>query len=311
MRITRVGVGTAPIGPTRNWSIYWGRQKEEDGVNAIRRALDLGVNWIDTAPFYGWGRAEKIVAKALKGRRDDVFIFTKCGTLPRGEGGSHMDLRPASIRREIDASLRNLETDHVDLYQMHDVDPATPVEESWKEIQAQIREGKVRYAGLSNHPIELVERAMRVGPVTSLQERYNPFYREAEEKIFPFVRRNRIGLLGWGSLAEGFLTDGFAIEKLDRADFRRKGFPLARRGNYEKVERVRRSLIEIASGHGRSLVDLVIAWELSHRELTGAIVGVRNPEEASGMVEAATWSLTRREVSQVEEALEIWHSGLQ
>jgi len=108
MEISRVGIGTAPIGSTPEWRVYWGPQDEDEAIRAIRTALDLGVNWIDTAPFYGWGRAERIVGKAIRGRRDEVFIFTKCGTLPDGKGGWFTSLRPDSIRRELEASLRNL-----------------------------------------------------------------------------------------------------------------------------------------------------------------------------------------------------------
>ena len=120
LQITRVGIGTAPIGSTPEWRIYWGPQSESDSIRAIDAALDLGVNWIDTAPFYGWGRAEQIVGKALRGKRNRVFIFTKCGTLPDGSGGWRDDLSPASIRREVEASLRNLQTGYIDLYQFHD-----------------------------------------------------------------------------------------------------------------------------------------------------------------------------------------------
>ena len=195
MEITSVGVGTAPIGSDRSWYIYWGETDEKTAVETIKTALDAGINWIDTAPFYGWGRAERIVGKALKGRREDALIFTKCGTIRSQDGESYMDLRPQTIRKEVEESLARLQTDHIDLYQMHDVDPKTPIEDSWREIYRLIDEGKVRYAGLSNHPIELVERAMKIGPVTALQEQYNPLHRETED-FFPFVSNQKIGLLG-------------------------------------------------------------------------------------------------------------------
>src|SRR5712664_4650512 len=165
--ITRVGIGTAPIGSHPSWSIYWGPQNESEAIRAIDVALDLGVNWIDTAPFYGWGRAEQIVGKALKGRRDQIYIFTKCGTLPDGKGGWSENLKPESIRGELKQSLQRLQTDYVDLYQFHDPDPRTPIEQSWTEMQSLIDEGKVRYGGLSNHPSNLIERALKVGRVVS------------------------------------------------------------------------------------------------------------------------------------------------
>ncbi len=190
LEITRVGVGTAPIGSTAEWRINWGPQDEGDAIRAIQTAVDTGVNWIDTAPFYGWGRAERLVGEALAGRREQVYLFTKCGTVRDDGGGWHEDHSPANIRREIEASLRNLRTDHVDLYQFHDPDPATPIERSWDTMQELIAEGKVRWGGLSNHPPELVARALTVGPVASLQEQYSLLHREIERDVLPFAERH-------------------------------------------------------------------------------------------------------------------------
>src|SRR5512132_319382 len=164
MRITTVGVGTAPIGSGRDWPVWWGPQDESESIRAIHTALDLGVNWIDTAPFYGWGRAEEIVGRALRGS-EDVLVFTKCGTLPDPERGDRMDLSPKAIRADIEASLRRLQRDRVDLLQLHDVDLATPIEDSWDEVLRLIEEGKVRHGGISNHPSDDVERALAFGPV--------------------------------------------------------------------------------------------------------------------------------------------------
>jgi aryl-alcohol dehydrogenase-like predicted oxidoreductase len=216
-----------------------------------------------------------------------------------------MDLRPATIRKEIEESLERLRTDHIDLYQMHDVDPETPIEDSWQEIYRLIDEGRVRYAGISNHPIELVERAMKVGPVTSLQEQYNPLHRTTEA-FFPFVTKHGIGLLGWGSLAEGFLADGFDLERLGPDDFRRTRLELGKKDNYEKIKIIRRKLIAISESRKISLVSLVVAWELSHQELTGAIIGAKSPKEASEMAKAATARLSRAEIDDFEAAISEW-----
>lgn len=312
MEITPVGIGTAPIGSNRDWAIYWGETDERTAINAIRAALDNGVNWIDTAPFYGWGRAERIVGEALKGRREGVLIFTKCGTIrtARRPDGSDFgdDLRPASIRKEVEESLARLQTDHVDLYQMHDPDPKVPIEDSWGEIFRLIDQGKVRHAGLSNHPIELIERAEKVGPVTSLQAEYSPLFRETEN-FFPFLLRNNIGLLSWGSLAEGFLADGFDLERLSHDDFRRTRHRFGRPENYEKIKMVRTRLLEMAVGRGISLVDLVVSWELSHKELTGAIIGVKNQSESEQMVKAATTKLSSTDIADFDEALSGWNAS--
>jgi aryl-alcohol dehydrogenase-like predicted oxidoreductase len=305
MEITSVGIGTAPIGSDRSWYIYWGETDEKTAIETIRTALDLGINWIDTAPFYGWGRGERIVGKALKGRREDAFIFTKCGTIRDQGGESHMDLRAETIRREVQESLARLQTDHIDLYQMHDVDPETHIEDSWREIYRLIDEGKVRYAGLSNHPIGLVERAMKIGPVTSLQEQYNPLHRETEG-FFGFVSEHKVGLLGWGSLASGFLADGFDLEKLDPSDFRRTRSEFGKTDNYQKIKRIRQRLLAMSKSRHIKLASLVVAWELSHPELTGAIIGVKSPKEASDMVEAATTKLSRNDVDDFEAAISEW-----
>ena len=301
LEITKVGVGTAPIGSTPNWRVYWGPQDEKTAIRAIQTALDTGVNWIDTAPFYGWGKAEEIVGKAVKDRREEVYIFTKCGTIPDGKGGSTENLKPDTIKREVEASLRRLQTDYIDLLQFHDADPTTPVEDSWRALQELIRVGKVRYGGLSNHTVDLIERAMKVGPVTSNQVQYNPLQRKIEKDILPFSQRNSIGVLGWGSLAEGFLTDNFSVGKLDVKDFRRNHW-YAQPENQAKVARVRETLARIARAHNRQMVDVVVAWELTHPALTGAIIGIRSEKEAKEMTGGTELLLTRDEMQEIDKA---------
>jgi aryl-alcohol dehydrogenase-like predicted oxidoreductase len=305
LRISKVGVGTAPIGSTPEWRIYWGPQDEKEAIRTIQTAIDLGVNWIDTAPFYGWGRAEQIVGKAIKGRRDQVHIFTKCGTLPDGKGGWTDSLKPESIRNELDESLQRLQTDYVDLYQFHDPDPQTPIEESWMEMQLLIEEGKVRYGGLSNHPTSLIERSLKVGPVVSSQNQYNPLQRRAEREIFPFCLEHEIGVLGWGSLSEGVLADNFDINKLDPKDFRRRQV-YSRTENRSKIEIIRRVFRQVADAHDGTMVNAVIAWELMHPTLTGAIIGVRSEDEAREMTGGVNWKLTRDEMSAIENTLAAW-----
>src|SRR5258708_6566456 len=271
LETTRVGVGTAPIGSTPEWRINWGPQDEGDAIRAIQTAVDAGVNWIDTAPFYGWGRAERLVGEALAGRREPVYLFTKCGTMRDDGGGWHDDLSPASIRREIEASLRNLRTAHVDLYQFHDPDPATPIERSWGTMQELIAEGKVRWGGLSNHPPELVARALTVGPVAALQEQYSLLHREIERDVLPFAEHHDIGVLAWSPLASGFLTDGFRLERLAPPDFRRR-HPFAPEPPYARLVRVRAGLSAIASARGRTLAPLSSAWVLRMPALTRALM---------------------------------------
>jgi aryl-alcohol dehydrogenase-like predicted oxidoreductase len=274
LAITPVGIGTAPIGSAPgHWWVNWGTQDERDSVAAIHAALDGGVNWIDTAPFYGWGRAEEVVGRALQGR-DDVLVFTKCGTLRREDGDDYMDLRPETIRAGLEQSLRRLQRDHVDLLQPHDPDQQVPIEETWGALGELIAEGKVRHAGLSNHPPELVERALAVGPVASLQFEYSALQRREEERLLPFALEHGLGAIVWAPLASGFLTDGFDLDALDEKDFRRT-HPFAQRPDLADVRR------EIGGTAG------AVRFVLDHPAVTGAIVGVRNEREAREIVRSA------------------------
>jgi aryl-alcohol dehydrogenase-like predicted oxidoreductase len=274
LQITPVGIGTAPIGSVPcHWWVNWGRQEERDSLAAIHAALDGGVNWVDTAPFYGWGRAEEVVGNALQSR-DDVFVFTKCGTLRRENGDDYMDLRPETVRADLEASLRRLRRDHVELLQPHDVDRTVPIEETWGAIHELIAEGKVRHGGLSNHPPELVERALAVGPVASLQFEYSALQRREEERLLPFALERGLGVIVWAPLASGFLTDGFDLEALEEDDFRRT-HPFAQRPDLPDVRR------KIGGTAG------ALHFVLSHPAVTGAIVGVRNEREAREIVRSA------------------------
>jgi aryl-alcohol dehydrogenase-like predicted oxidoreductase len=302
LEITRVGIGTAPMGSIPTWYIYWGQQNESTSMRAIAAAIDLGVNWIDTAPFYGWGRAEQLVGKALKGKRDKIYIFTKCGTLRDEQGKAREDLSPANIRREIESSLRNLQTDYIDLYQFHDLDPHTPIEESWTTMQTFIQEGKVRYAGLSNHTLDLMERAMTVAPITSNQHQYSLLHRDIENDVLPFSQLHNIGVLSWSPLASGFLADGFDLASLEPGDFRRR-HPFAQEPAATQLTQIRRVLQRIAQDHHKTMVDLALAWVLRQPALTGAIVGIRNEQEARTMGNSLNWQLTEQELQSIDQAL--------
>src|SRR3954454_17129159 len=185
--ISRVGIGTAPIGSRPGeWWVNWGPQDDADSLRAIHAAVDGGINWVDTAPFYGWGHAEEVVGRALVGR-EDVLVFTKCGTLRRDDGDDFMDLSPESIRRGCEESLRRLGREQLDLLQFHDPDRNVPIEESWGALQELVAEGKLRHGGLSNHPPELVKRAFSVGPVAALQFQYSALARDHEQELLPYA----------------------------------------------------------------------------------------------------------------------------
>jgi aryl-alcohol dehydrogenase-like predicted oxidoreductase len=278
LELTPVGVGTAPIGSLPGvWWVNWGPQDERDSVRAIHAALDGGVNWIDTAPFYGWGRAEEVVGRAVRGR-DDVLLLTKCGTMRRDDGDDFMDLRPEAIRADVEGSLRRLGVERLDLLQLHDRDPATPIEESWGAVLELVAEGKVRAGGISNHRVEEIERALTVGPVAGLQLEYSALARRAEEDVLPFALERGLGVIVWAPLASGFLTDGFSVDALAPDDFRRT-HAFASQDLTELRDELRRD--------GGTVVRGALRFVLANPAVTGAIVGVRNEREARDLVAAA------------------------
>jgi aryl-alcohol dehydrogenase-like predicted oxidoreductase len=277
LEISRVGVGTAPIGSRPGeWWVNWGPQDDGDSLRAIRAAAESGVNWIDTAPFYGWGHAEEVVGRALAGR-DDVLVFTKCGTSRREDGDDFMDLGPEAIRRGCEESLRRLRRERIDLLQFHDPDPAVPIEESWGVLLELVAEGKVRHGGLSNHPPELVERALAVGPVAALQFEYSALARGHESSLLPFAQEHGLGVIVWAPLASGFLTESFSLDDLAEDDFRR---------THRFAELDLGGLREgLRSRGGNSVTRGALDFVLAHPAVTGAIVGIRNEREGRELAE--------------------------
>jgi len=277
LEITPVGVGTAPISSLPGvWWVNWGPQDDADSIRAIHAALDGGVNWIDTAPFYGWGHGEDVVGKAIRGR-DDVLVFTKCGTKRRPDGDDYMDLSPAAIREDVEASLRRLGRDRLDLLQLHDRDPSVPIEESWGAVLELVAEGKVRHGGISNHRVDEIERALAVGPVAGLQLEYSALARRAEEDVLPFALGRGLGVIVWAPLASGFLADGFSLDALAPDDFRHT-HPFASQDLADLREDLRRD--------GGTVLRGALRFVLANPAVTGAIVGVRNEREARELVAA-------------------------
>jgi len=275
---SRVGLGTAPLGSRVEGPLWWGPQDPGDAVGALRAALDAGVDWIDTAPFYGWGRAEELVGRAIAGRRDEVRILTKCGTVRRADGRVAEDASPASVRAGLQESLRRLGTDYVDVLQVHDPDPATPVEETWAAIADLIGEGLVGAGGLSNHPVELMERARAVAPVAVVQHQYSLLHRAPEtDGVLDWCTAHDCAFLAWAPLASGFLTAGFDLTVLAPDDLRRR-LPWAARD----LTRLRGRLATVAARHGVPPHLVALAWT-ARRPGTYAIAGARTPAEAADL----------------------------
>jgi len=275
---SRVGLGTAPLGSRVEGPLWWGPQDPGDAVGALRAALDAGVDWIDTAPFYGWGRAEELVGRAIAGRRDEVRILTKCGTVRRADGRVAEDASPASVRAGLQESLRRLGTDYVDVLQVHDPDPATPVEDTWAAIADLIGEGLVGAGGLSNHPVELMERARAVAPVAVVQHQYSLLHRAPEtDGVLDWCTAHDCAFLAWAPLASGFLTAGFDLTVLAPDDLRRR-LPWAARD----LTRLRGRLATVAARHGVPPHRVALAWT-ARRPGTYAIAGARTPAEAADL----------------------------
>jgi aryl-alcohol dehydrogenase-like predicted oxidoreductase len=249
---------------------------------SIRAALAAGVGWVDTAPFYGWGRAERAVGQALNGMTAGwPALLTKCGTLRGPDGRSYEDHRAATIRADLDASLARLGCSSVDVLQLHDPDPRTPVETAWETVHELIAEGRVRGGGLSNHPVALMERARKVGPVDVVQHQFSLLHRVPERTgVLAWCADNDAEFLAWSPLASGFLADGFDIAALSPGDFRRT-LPWSGGVLGERLGELRRALAGIAAGTGLSMSALAIGWVLAKG--AKAIVGARSPGEAAAI----------------------------
>jgi aryl-alcohol dehydrogenase-like predicted oxidoreductase len=308
LHITRVGYGAWAIGGS-GWQFAWGSQDDNESIAAIHRALELGVNWIDTAAVYGLGHSEEVVGRALKEWRGSrPHVFTKCGLRGGANGDVTKVLSADSIRGEVEDSLRRLSVDVIDLYQIHwPPDPDSPeLEEGWSTLADLKREGKVRWIGVSNFNVQQLLRAHAIAPVTSLQPRYSLVHREIENEILPYCLSEGIGVIVYSPMASGLLTGAMTRERaarLPKDDWRRRHPDFTEPNlshNLALVERMR----EIARTRNHSVGEVAIAWTLRHPAVTGAIVGARNARQAEGVMRAGELRLTEDEVNEIESFAE-------
>jgi aryl-alcohol dehydrogenase-like predicted oxidoreductase len=312
LRITAVGFGSWAIGGA-GWQFGWGKQNDDESVAAIHRALELGVNWIDTAAVYGLGHSEQIVARALAewpGKKP--YVFTKCGLRWDAKGQTRRDLTADSIRRECEASLRRLGVDTIDLYQIHwPVDDVHELEEGWSTMAQLQREGKARWIGVSNFNVEQMRRAQAIAPITSLQPPYSLVHTDVERKILPYCMYEGIGVIVYSPMASGLLTGAMTRERISRLpeDDWRKHNPDFNEprltANLALVDRLR----SVAERHGCAPGAAAIAWTLRNPAVTGAIVGARRPEQVDGVVAGAAVRLTRSDVAEIETVFELAGRG--
>ena len=306
LSITPVGFGAWAIGGS-GWEYAWGTQDDADSIAAIHRALELGVNWIDTAAVYGMGHSEEVVARALaawSGPRP--YVFTKCGLRWDERGQVYPVLKADSIRRECEDSLRRLHVEAIDLYQIHwPTGSATETDEGWATLAQLQREGKVRWIGVSNFDVEQLRRTLAIAPITSLQPPYSLIRRAIEAEILPFCQRQGLGVIVYSPMASGLLTGAMTRERaanLPKDDWRHRDPEFNEpklSQNLELVERLR----AVGAWYGRSPGEVAIAWTLRHPAVTGAIVGARSAMQVEGVMRAGDFRLSEEEIAAIERGL--------
>jgi aryl-alcohol dehydrogenase-like predicted oxidoreductase len=301
LEITRIGFGAWAIGGG-DWQFGWGPQDDVDSTAAIRRALELGVNWIDTAAVYGLGHSEEVVARALDGVRPRPFVFTKAGRLPGPDGQVVSSLARDSIRREVEASLRRLGVDAIDLYQIHWPRPDEEVEEGWETFAELRGEGLVRHIGVSNFDVGQVRRAQAIAPVETLQPPYSLVAREVEEDLLPYAEREGIGVIVYSPMGSGLLTGAMTRERialLPDNDWRKHNPRFQEPALSRHLATVER-LQAVAERHGTTPGAVAIAWTLRNAAVDGAIVGFRRPDQVDPLVAAANLELSDDDVAEIE-----------
>jgi aryl-alcohol dehydrogenase-like predicted oxidoreductase len=299
-QITGIGLGAWAIGGPWDWG--WGSQDDRESVKTIHKALEMGINWIDTAAVYGLGHSEEIVAKALAETSYEPLVFTKCG-LPWDDSGRVSNvLKKESILKEVEDSLRRLRVDTIDLYQIHWPMPDKDIEEAWTTLKELRDSGKLRYIGVSNFSVAQLQRAQEIAGVTSLQPPYSLAFPDVQEEILPYCQEHNIGVIAYSPMASGLLSGKMTAERianLPADDWRHKSDHFAE-------PRLSRNLAladllkEIGSHHGCTAGEVAIAWTLLHPAVTAAIVGMRTPEQVDGVIHAGEITLSNEDIQKIQ-----------
>ncbi len=299
--ITPIGFGAWAIGGG-GYQYGWGPQDDQDSINTLHRALDAGINWIDTASIYGLGHSEEVVGRALKGLADKPYVFSK-GARVWDENRSVVDDQTAAaIRQQVENSLRRLDVEVIDLYQMHWPYPADQLEEGWETLEQLRQAGKVRAIGVSNYGVAEMERILPLAPISTLQPPYSILRPEIEQEILPFCQQHNIGTLVYSPMQSGLLTGAMTkerIQNLPEGDWRRNS------ANFQEP-RLSRNLAladllkQIGEPHGRTAGEVAVAWTLRQPAVTAAIVGARHPGQIDGIIGALDFRLSEDEIAQIE-----------
>ncbi len=301
LELTPIGVGAWAMGGG-GWAFAWGPQDDNESIEAIHTALDGGVNWIDTAAVYGLGHSEEVVARALDGRSNRPYVFTKCERTWNENREIKPSLKADSIRKECEASLRRLKVDTIDLYQIHWPQPEEDIEEGWGALAKLKEEGKVRWIGVSNFDARQMERIAKIAPITSLQPPYSAVSPEIEAETLPYCRQHNIGVIVYSPMKSGLLTGKMTRERVNAFpadDFRRKALAF-QEPNLTRNLALQDLMQRIGAGHGRSAGEVAIAWVLRNPAVTAAIVGMRSAAQAHGVLGALEFRLSESEIAEID-----------
>lgn len=302
LEITRIGLGAWAIGGSWEWG--WGSQDDADSIRTIHQALDRGINWIDTAPVYGLGHSEKVIARALRQTPHKPYVFTKCGLVWDAAGKVSHTLKRASITQQIDDSLRRLRVDALDLCQIHWPIPDEDLEEAWTTLAELRDQRKIRYIGVSNFSVEQLQRVRPIAEVTSQQPPFSLVFPGAGQEILPYCQEQGIGVIHYSPMASGLLSGTMTRERIRNLpddDWRKKNkeFKEPRVTRHLKLVR---QLERIGDRRGCTAGEVAIAWTLQHPAVTAAIVGMRRPEQIDGIIHAADLRLTEDDHRMIDAA---------
>jgi len=298
LQVSVIGLGCWAMGGE-----FWGGAEDADSVAAVQKALDVGMTFIDTADCYGWGRSERAVGEGIRGRRDEAVVATKCARTIDDQDNWGVDCSRTHIMEAVEASLANLGTDRIDLYQLHTWDENTPLEETLRAMEDLVRAGKVRCIGCSNYNAEQLREAIGLAQVVSIQPPYNMFGRRVEKDLLPLCVEQNVGAVVYGTLFKGMLSGKFTPDstfnegdnRSKMADFQGERFE----HNLACVDQLK----AIAARRGKTVAQLALAWTAQQPGVTAAIAGARRPEQVEDNAGAAGWSLAGEELEQIEQIL--------
>ncbi len=303
LNLTKIGLGTWAIGGG-GWQYSWGAQDDNNSISTIQKALDSGVNWIDTAPVYGLGHSEEIVGQAVKDLNQKPIIATKCSLVWDDNKNISSNLKKENIRKEVEASLKRLQLETIDLYQIHWPNPKSDIEEGWSTVANLVKEGKIRYAGVSNFSVKQLKRIQPIHPVASLQPPYSMLERSIEKELLHYCLQSQIGVIVYSPIQKGILTDKFTrewVNALPGDDHRLYEDSRFREPELTANLKFVDALRKIAQKRKITVSHLAIAWILRREEVTAAIVGARRPAQIEEVVVAGDLRLSNDELAEIEK----------